>query len=126
MDWWTSCQPPDRVTTSWPFSREPLSSVQWGRFLNGGKYGIFLFVVALSWWAEALDPTTSSPDFAGAVADVEWVLGQLTDVLTTPPTPASATGTDTEVQEIGRAKRKIVLTEKALDLGEEMRKRYRR
>lgn len=126
MGWWTSCQPPDRATTSWPFSREPLSSAQWGRLLNGGKYGIFLFVVALSWWAKSLDPTTNSPDFAEAVADIEWVLGQLTDALTAPPTPTPVMGTAPEVQDVGRAKRRIVLTEKALEMGEDIRKRFRR
>jgi len=82
--------------------------------------------MALSWWAKSLDPNTSSPDFAGAVADTEWVLGELTGVLTTPPTPTPATGVDPEVQNVGRVKRKVVLTEKALDMGENVQKRYRR
>ena len=123
MDWWVGCQPQGRAAASWPFSHEPLSNTQWGRLLNGGKYGIFLFVMALSWWAKSLGSATSSPEFTGAVADTEWVLRQLTDVLTTQPTP---TPTLEVPPEAGRSKRKIVLTEKVLNADESVQKKYRR
>ena len=126
MGWWIGSQPPGRAAATWPFSREPLLSIQWGRLLNGGKNGIFLFVMALSWWAKSLGPTTSSPDLTGAVADVEWVLRQLTNVLTTPLAPEPATEVALETEYSGRSKRKIVLTEKALHLSESIKKRYRR
>jgi len=50
-DWWVSCQPPGRAMASWPFACKPFSRDQCSRLLNGGKNGIFLFVMALSWWA---------------------------------------------------------------------------
>ena len=83
--------------------------------------------MALSWWAQSLGPTTSSPEFAKAVAEVEWVLSQLTGALTAPPTPTPAEATlQLQVQDAGRPKRKVILTEKALDMGENVQKRYRR
>jgi len=126
MGWWTDCQPAGRAMASWPFARELFSSTQWGRLLNGGKNGIFLFIMALSWWAKSLGLAGSSPDLIGAVADVEWVLHQLLDALTPPPAPVPILGVALEVPDTGRGKRKIVLTEKALDLGENVQKRYRR
>ena len=124
--WWTACQPTGRATASWPFAREPLASTQWGRLLNGGKYGIFLFVMALSWWAKSLGPATSPQSLTSAVSDVKWVLHQLVDALTAPPAPEPTAGVALEVPDTGRGKRKIVLTEKALDLDESVQKRYRR
>jgi len=125
-NWWTACQPPGRTVASWPFGREPLSKDQCSRLLNGGKYGIFLFVMGLSWWAKSLDPTVSSPSLTGAVADTEWVLRQLTNILTTPPTPTPIPVAVPEVQDAGRGKRKITLTEKVLNSDENVQKRYRR
>ena len=121
--WWGGCQPPGRATPSWPFSRESFPRAQWARFLNGGKNGIFLFVMALSWWAKSIDLGTNLPSLTEAVEDVKWVLRQLVDMLTTPQTPAPVS---TTAQDSGLGKRKIVLTEKALRSGASVRKRYRR
>ena len=115
--WWIECQPQDRAAASWPFPREPLSATQWGRLTNGGKYGLFLLVMSLSWWVGSLDPASSSSELAAAMSDLEWVLHQLTNTLTAPmlDTPAASVN-----------KRKIVLTQKALGGGENVQKRYRR
>jgi hypothetical protein len=78
--------------------------------------------MALSWWAKSLDPTTSSLSLVEAVADTKWVLSQLVAILVTPPTLDVVP----EAQDTGRSKRKIVLTEKALNLDENVQKRYRR
>ena len=82
--------------------------------------------MGLSWWAKSLDPTVSSPSLTGAVADTEWVLRQLTNILTTPPTPTPIPVAVPEVQDAGRGKRKITLTEKVLNSDENVQKRYRR
>jgi len=92
IGWWTACQLTGRATVSWPFVCEPLDSTQWVRLLNGGRNGIFLFVMALSWWAASPDWAASSPSLTEAVADVKWVLRQLVDTLTAPPAPALTTG----------------------------------
>jgi len=123
--WWSHCQPPGHVAASWPFSRKPLLRDQWGKLVNGGKYGLFLFVMALSWWAKSLGPAASSPDLTGAVADVEWVLDQLTGMLTTLLTSTPAPGVVKEVQAVGRPKCKVKPTEKALNMCENAQKRNR-
>ena len=115
--WWIECQPKDRATAQWPLPREPLSMVQWGRLMNGGKHGVFLFVVSLSWWVKSSEPAPSSPGLAAAIRDLNWVLHQLTDALTTPALEAPDTS---------RSKRKIILTDKAVAGGEKVQKRYRR
>jgi len=85
-----------------------------------------LFVLALSWWAKSLSPAASSQSLARAISNIEWVLHQLVDALTAPPAPAPTTGVALEVPDTGRGKRKIILTEKALDLDDSVQKRYRR
>lgn len=88
---------------------------------------MFLFVVALSWWAKSLDPSAipDSLEFATAVVDLNFVLQQLTLSLATPlPSPPIAP--IPEVQADLRSKRKITLTEKALGGGENVGKRFRR
>ena len=122
--WWIECQPPDRATTSWPLPRECLSATQWGKFTNGGKYGIFLFVVSLSWWARSLKSVSGSPDLAVAIGDLGWILHQLTDALMLKK-PISDTPMS-EAPASPQKKRKIVLTEKAAAAGDAIRKRYRR
>ena len=121
--WWIGCQPPGRAEGSWPFSREFRPDTQWGRLLNGGKYGVFLFVVALSWWATSHDPTSSSPELAEAISDLNWVIQQLTASLATPP-PIPSPPAPSEVQDNSRSKRKIRLTEKAMEAEESVQKRF--
>ena len=115
--WWTECQPRDRAVAPWPFPCEPLSATQWGRLTNGGKYGVFLSVMSLSWWVGSPDLAPSSSELAAAMSDLEWVLHQLTDVLTAPTLDAPAASVN---------KRKIILTQKALGGGESVQKRFRR
>ena len=116
--WWIECQPPDHPTTSWPLPRKPLSPAQWGKLMKGGKYGMFLFLMSLSWWVKSSELVQA--DFIAAMEDFHWVLQQLTDALTTTTLPLLG------APEISRGKRKVVLTEKALAGGESVQKRFRR
>ena len=111
---------PDRAASSLPLPRGPLSAAQWGKFLSGGKYSVFLFVVALSWWAGS--PNATSPDLDAAIGDLTWVLHQLTNILMTPTTIVPPS----EDLDAPRGKRKITLTEKALGGGKDVHKRFRR
>jgi len=79
--------------------------------------------MALSWWAEASEST--SPDLAAAVNDLRWVLQQLKDILTTPPSVPSV-NPSLEAPATSRSKRKVILTEKALTADEGFQKRFRR
>jgi hypothetical protein len=121
--WWIGCQPTARVGGSWPLPRESRPDIEWGKLLNGGKYGVFLFVMALSWWAASLDPAVSSPELAEAINDLNWVVCQLKASFTIPPS-LSAPSAASEVQDASRGKRKVKLTEKAMDGGERMQKRF--
>ena len=121
--WWIHSQPLERMATSWPPPRNPLSAAQWNKFLSGGKNGMFSFVVAFSWWAKASEST--SPDLAAAADDLRWVLQQLKDILTTPPS-APSVNPSLEAPGTSRSKRKVVLTEKALTADEGFQKRFRR
>ena len=121
--WWTHCQPPERTTASWPFPHNALSTAQWNKFLSGGKHGIFLFIMALSWWVRSSDSTP--PDLAEAVSDLVWVLQQLKDSLATPPSNhSSSVALLLETPNTSRGKRKVILTEKALTADEDFRKRF--
>ena len=76
--------------------------------LFGGKNGLFLFVMAMSWWANGVDPTQPPPDICQAIADLKWVLEQLIKCMQSPlapePAPDSTLG-----------KRRVRLSEKATE-----------
>ena len=131
--WWIECQPLSRATVIWPPPHEPLSATNLGRLMNGGKYGLFPFVISLSWWARSLEPVLHSPDLAAAISDMSWVLHQLMDALTTPMSEKPGTSQsscipDTSMLEplgTSQCKHKITLTEKASAAGEGFQKRFR-
>ena len=116
--WWIDCQPPARAEEPWPFTHESHLEVKWGKLLNGGKHGIFLFVMALSWWATSLDPTTSSLELAQATSDLDWVIHQLMATFVVPPTSFPVPPTTSEVDDTSCGKCKVKLTAKAQDGGD--------
>ena len=86
--WWVGCQPVARSPNSrWPLPQAELQHSDWGKMLHGGKNGIFLFVMALLWWANGIDSAQPPSDFCSAVTDLEWVLKELHNCLASPPTP---------------------------------------
>lgn len=122
-EWWIKCQPSERTQEQWPFPREPRPGLDWGKLLNGGRRGIFLFVISLSWWATSLDSSISLPELIEAIDDLNWVLCQLATGLLPRPSLAPPS-THTDVANTSLPKRKIKLTEKAADAGESVRKRF--
>ena len=131
--WWVKCQPRGRATATWPPLCEPLSATEWAKLMNGGKYGLFLSVISLSWWARTSGLVLHPPNLAVAIGDVCWVLHQLTDALTTamlekPGTLQLKGILNTPLlgaPNTSRSKRKITLTEKASAAGEDFQKRFR-
>ena len=77
VKWWTTAQPQERDTQQWPFSRDPLEDVCWHWFPANGKDGIFLAVMALSWWASTVRSSDEVGFFEEAVADLHWVIQEL-------------------------------------------------
>ena len=67
-----------------------LQKSDWGKLVYGGKNGIFLLVMAMSWWANSVDCAQPPSEFCEATADLKWVLEQLNRCLTSPPTPPPA------------------------------------
>lgn len=82
--WWEGMQPAwRRGTEGSPLSRDIPSIEEWDIIARGGSNGLFLVVMALSWWFQGFVSTSTEPtdDFWAAVSDVAWVLDTITDTL---------------------------------------------
>lgn len=121
--WWIDCQPPARSSSSWPLPQIELQHSDWGKMLYGGRNGIFMFVMAMSWWANRIDPTQPPPDFSSALADLRWVLEQLNECFAPPPTPVVP---PTSPPKSSLGKRTVRLSERASDAPERLRKMFNR
>lgn len=78
MAWWIALQPDWRVKDDGSFSYEAPKDEDWGVLHKGGKAGLFMVVVALSWWVRALIPNDpGSFRVWTAVRDVQWVMDQI-------------------------------------------------
>ena len=76
VQWWLTIQPTTRK--SWPPSYGPLpAGFSFKYFNHGGPNGVFLVILCLSWWADALTPETDHTSFNLVVNDVRWVLEQV-------------------------------------------------
>ena len=118
--WWVACQPlPRLVETGWPLPQVEVLPSEWGKMVLGGRNDIFLFVMAMSWWTNSIDPTQPPADFCHAFADLKWVLEQLSQESMRPPTPAPP-------PESSLGKRSIRLSEKASDVPERMKRMFSR
>ena len=73
LKWWLTIQPTTRK--AWPLSHEqPAEDFSFEYFERGGPNGVFLMILCLSWWANALDANTDYMSFGLVVNDVRWVL----------------------------------------------------
>lgn len=76
LEWWLTIQPTTR--NQWPPTYGALpSDFSFDYFNRGGPNGVFLMVLCLGWWANALTTTTDTTDYMLVVNDVSWVLSQL-------------------------------------------------
>jgi len=76
-NWWRNIQPHWRRIGDGPLSRtEPYGAENWTTLAKGGTAGVYVVVMALSWWLRALDAsdTTTTSDVWGNVGDVSWAL----------------------------------------------------
>jgi hypothetical protein len=71
--WWVSLQPTERGED---LSRLP-KGLEWKQLNIGGPFGMFSFVISLSWCIEALG---TLPEFMALVDDVTWALKELANV----------------------------------------------
>jgi len=93
IKWWAAAQPPGRDTRQWPFSRDADNGIDWCKFPANGKDGIFLAIMALSWWAPAVRFSNEIAFFEEAATDLHWVIQELIRFKTAsqipPPPPPS-------------------------------------
>jgi hypothetical protein len=76
VEWWLTIQPITRK--AWPPTYEPLpEGFSFDYFNRGGPNAVFLVILCLTWWANALTPDTDNTSFKLVVHDVHWVLEQI-------------------------------------------------
>lgn len=76
LKWWLTIQPTTRK--DWPPTYGPLpDDFSFDYFNRGGPNGVFLVVLCLSWWANALTPDSDLTEFGLVIHDVLWVLEQV-------------------------------------------------
>lgn len=74
----------------WPVLRSKSKVGTWNDLLIGGKDGIFVVVMTLSWWIHKKKDKGSK--LTEAMTDVSWVLSQLVSTLSTKtPEPHPST-----------------------------------
>ena len=78
MAWWIALQPGWRLADDGSFKYEALKNEDWRVLHKGGSAGLYIVVVALSWWVRALMPEIPSFRAWTAVHDVQWVIDQIT------------------------------------------------
>lgn len=77
VQWWTKSQPQARDVRAWPLSKESISDASWWKFPAHGQNGLFLAVMAISWWAPAVKLAGDVAYFEEAVDDLHWVIQEL-------------------------------------------------
>jgi hypothetical protein len=88
MAWWIALQPAWRVADDGSFNYMAPSDEDWRALQKGGSAGLYIVVVALSWWVRALSLesllTAESSSFRAwtAVHDVNWVIDRISKKLT--------------------------------------------
>lgn len=118
--WWTSLQPSWRCAgdirkCSWPLPREPPSvhGPLWDKLLAGGKDGLFIVVMSLSWWVikHGRDSGKDS-QLEEALVDVSWVLANMVSVLSSPaledmPTASPSSHSNRSAVKVGPPKKRL-------------------
>src|SRR5271169_2080338 len=77
-------QPEWRLADDGSFNYETPKDEDWCILHKGGSAGLYIVVVALSWWIRALRPDIPSFHAWTAVHDVQWVIDQIMKRLITP------------------------------------------
>lgn len=89
--WWMAAQPQERDVQQWPPPRNAISDAGWHRFPAHGKDGLFIAVMALAWWAPAVQSLDEIAFFEQGVTDLHWVIQELTRVKKTRQLSPSST-----------------------------------
>ena len=82
MAWWIALQPGWRLADDGSFKYEAPKNEDWHVLHKGGSAGLYIVVVALSWWVRALTPESPSFHAWTAIHDIQWVIDQITKRIT--------------------------------------------
>lgn len=75
--WWENLQPGWRESENgWPMKRERKDDDSWGTLRCGGANGVFLVVIGLVWWSNALKGKPTK-ELATLLEDVEWAITEM-------------------------------------------------
>lgn len=55
---------------------EDVKDAMWGMLRRGGRNGVILYVIALSWWLTQADDTSSKRQAEAVVEDLAWAVGE--------------------------------------------------
>jgi hypothetical protein len=119
IGWWTASQPKWRCTQSWPFPKDSGGDGSWDSFPARGQNGIFLAIMATSWWARVVDSAEDLALFEEAVDDVHWVIQECIRNYSSPSTsnqpPPPTLGSWSRTFSRGDGKRTVKPSRRARD-----------
>jgi len=75
--WWRSIQPSWRTLPDGGYAKATPDDENWASLGKGGSAGLYIVVMALSWWIRALDLTGVNSTAWDVVDDVLWVVQQI-------------------------------------------------
>ena len=75
--WWTAIQPTWRILPGGQYSRVVPDNETWASLRKGGSAGLFVIVVALSWWVWAAEEVVDQLDLCSIIGDLHWVIQQV-------------------------------------------------
>lgn len=88
--WWTALQPDWQVLPDGKFNRKTPSEEQWTSLGKGGSSGLYVVVVALSWWIRAVvNSGQNDTDAKYLMEDICWLLRELSAKKTSGKRPRS-------------------------------------
>ena len=78
--WWVKMQPAWRGGES--LVKTLPAEEDWEPITHGGANGLFMVILALSWWVSAIGPDSHHPlELSVAINDAMWVLSEIIKVL---------------------------------------------
>ena len=114
MAWWKGMQPEWRrymdtdTSSNGTLKRDTPADEDWSGLKKGGTAGMYIIVMALSWWVKA---QTAGPDHSNdawsAVSDLSWVFHEINK--NHSPGPRNAKRVHDDDEEDSKAKKKCVI-----------------
>jgi len=88
--WWNAIQPLWRIKPDGSLSREAPAGETWTSLKRGGSVGLYVIVMALSWWICKLEAVSDELQAWSIVDDITWLLSSV--MLATPPSAFGSMG----------------------------------